>query len=177
MTVKQTDFITYYVNGARGNAAKAARFAGYSNAKVEGFRLKSNPTIWAEIQRQLKERILASEEVLERLTQHASASLEPFLYQSGDTTVIDLSTEQAKESIHLLKKVKCKKRTGGTDEEPWTEVETEIELHDPQAALVHLGRHHKLFTDKVEQSGTLSVSLLGTLTEAEIDARLSEQQH
>lgn len=31
--------------------------------------------------------------------------------------------------------------------------------------------------DKVEQSGTLSVSLLGTLTEAEIDARLSEQQH
>jgi hypothetical protein len=43
----------------------------------------------------------------------------------------------------------------GDDEDgtPVTEVDVELELYDAQAALVHIGRHHKLFTDKSELTG------------------------
>jgi hypothetical protein len=66
---------------------------------------------------------------------------------------VDLSTQEADEHFHLLKKLKRKDRSGGQGKDAWTETEIEFEIHDPQAALVHLGRHHKLFTDGVEVSG------------------------
>jgi phage terminase small subunit len=41
------------------------------------------------------------------------------------------------------------KKDGDEEENHWIEVE----LHDAQAALVHLGRHHKLFTERQEITG------------------------
>jgi hypothetical protein len=54
---------------------------------------------------------------------------------------LDLEKARRTGSIRLIKKMHFDKRTGNI---------TTVELHDAQAAAVHLGRKHKLFTDKVE---------------------------
>ena len=155
MTGKQRLFVEFYCGEARGNASEAARLAGYSDVAHDGYRLKKHKEVWAAIEAALKERTLSGEEVLERLTQHANASIAPFIYSRGDVVMIDLSREEAQEKLHLLKKVKTKRKTGGDFDKGtnWEEITTEIELHDPQAALVHLGRHHRLFIDRHEMSG------------------------
>lgn len=153
LTLKQRLFVNAYIGEARGNATKAAQIAGYKDPEQAGYENKKKQEIWQEIEDALRERTLQGKEVLERLTQHANASLEPFMYMSGDVAVIDLATEQAKQHLHLLKKVKCKRRSGGKPDDRWEEIETEIELHDPQTALVHLGRYHKLWVDRSEVGG------------------------
>lgn len=153
MTGKQQLFVTHYIGDARGNAAEAARLAGYADPKGDGYRTKNNAEVQAAIQAALQERTLSGDEVLERLTQHANGTMQHFIYVSGDTVTLDLGTPAAIANLHLLKKVKTKRRTGGKEEDRWEEIETEIELHDPQAALVHLGRFHKLFTDRQEVTG------------------------
>lgn len=148
LTPKQKAFADFYCGQSRGNATDAARRAGYADPEVSGWQNKQKVAVSGEITRILQSRTLGGEEVLERLTQHANGTLSHFIYTSGDVATLDLSTEDAQANLHLLKKVKTKRRTGGKDDEKWEEIETEIELHDPQAALVHLGRFHKLFTDK-----------------------------
>jgi phage terminase small subunit len=153
LTLKQRDFVEAYIGAARGNASEAARIAGYKAPGQQGYENLKKPEIRAEIEAQLSLRTLSANEVLAGLTEHSKASLKPFLYMQGDVAVIDLSTEEAESKLHLLKKVKTKRRSGGKPEDRWEEVETEIELHDPQSALVQLGRYHKLFTDKAELTG------------------------
>jgi hypothetical protein len=74
----------------------------------------------------------------------AQGDVSPFLDDGGD---INFTSDEAKSNIYLLKKARVKRGTTKSGE-PW--IEREIELHDPQAALVHIGRHWKLFTDKME---------------------------
>lgn len=137
------------------NASEAARRAGFKGKYLHtnASKLLQNTTVAAQIRRRITEIAMSADEVLLRLAQHARGDFSPFLREDG---AIDLMSEQAKAAIGLLKKVKVKERilfTKGNDE-PVKEIETEIELHDPQAALVHLGRHHKLFTDKMEMDDT-----------------------
>ncbi len=167
LTAKQRAFIDAYLGEARGNATKAAEIAGYRDPGQSGYENKKKLDIWREIERRLKERTLASSEVLDRLSEHANATLLPFLRQTGDSVAIDLSSEAARAHIHLLKKVKVKQRSGGKADQRWEEIETEVELHDPQAALVQLGRHHKLFTDRLETPDI-------TMTDEEKKKRLAE---
>lgn len=133
------------------NASEAARKAGYrGRPNTIGTRLLSNVVIAAEIQARLAELKLGSDEVLTRLGKQARGSLAPFIHQAGERVIIDLDTEEARENIDLIKKLKTKRRSGGRGDGSWTEYEVEIELHDPQAALVHIGRHHGLFKDIIE---------------------------
>lgn len=152
LTPRQRVFVEEYLRC--WNASEAARRAGYkTRANEAGRSAMSNPDIQAEIQRRITEISMSADEVLLRLAQHARGDFSPFLREDG---AIDLMSEKARAAIGLLKKVKVKERilfTKGNDE-PVKEIETEIELHDPQAALVHLGRHHKLFTDKMEMDDT-----------------------
>lgn len=150
MKAKKTDrqraFVEFYLQC--WNASEAARRAGYRNKpNVQGARLIANDSIRAEIERRLSEMCMSSDEVLARLTDHARGDFSPFLTEHGE---IDLMSDAAKQKLHLIKKVKTKKRVYGAGKNAVTEYETEIELHDPQAALVHLGRHYSLFTDKIK---------------------------
>jgi hypothetical protein len=52
--------------------------------------------------------------------------------------------------LHLIRKATSVKRTFKDES---TEHSVTIELHDSQAALALLGKHHKLFTEKVEHTG------------------------
>lgn len=153
LTPQQQVFAEEYLRLWDG--AKSARLAGYSakNAREQASRLLTKANIRAYIDRRIAEIAMSADEVLLRLAQHARGTFEPFLAADG---AIDLMSESAKANIGLLKKVKVKERIlypKGSDD-PIKEIETEIEIHDPQSALVHMGRHYKLFTDKMEVDDT-----------------------
>ncbi len=149
LTLKQQLFINAYVGEARGNATEAARIAGYDGNAVTlsavGYENLRKPQILDEVNRILESRTLTAPQVLDRLSEHANGTLKPFVYMSGDNAVIDLSTEDAQKYLHLLKRVKTKRRTGGKPDDRWEEVETDITLHDAQSALKTLGQYHRLW--------------------------------
>lgn len=152
-TDKQRVFVETYLQ--TWNASEAARRAGYrGRANQIGYRLLTNVDIRAAIERRLSELAMNADEVIARLAAMARGDLSPFVTEAG---TIDLTTEIARENMFLVKRIKTKERRGTNDKnEDWEEVYTEIELHDPQAALVHIGRHLKLFTDKFETDDGLS---------------------
>jgi phage terminase small subunit len=147
LTNKQRVFVEEYLR--TWNATQSALAAGYSarTARFIGAENLTKPIIAEAIQARLSELKLSADEVLVRLGRYARGSLRPFLQPSGE---IDLSTEEAQEHLDLLKRVKVKKRSGGSGDNAWTESEVDIEIVDPLTADVHIGRHHKLFTDKAE---------------------------
>ena len=149
LTGKQQAFVDAYIT-CGFNATEAARRAGYAgddNAlAVRGTENVRNIKIRAEIDRILAERLMSRDEVLARLAEHAGVTLDDFVDGYGD---IDLDRARERGKLHLVKKYT---RTESVSKFGNTEVRSQIELHDPQAALVQLGRYYKLFTDKIEYS-------------------------
>lgn len=168
---RQQAFINAYLGPAKWNATEAARIAGYTGTgdaiRVTASRLLTHPNISAHIKARLEEDAIPAAEVLARLSEQGRADFAPFLRGLG----IELDDEAA-QLTRLIKKVTIKRKTfkGVTEEE------INFELHDAQAALVHLGRHHKLFTDRTEHSGAVGVNMFGDLTEDEIDKRIAEAE-
>lgn len=138
LTNRQRAFIAHYVE--TWNATEAARRAGYSlkTAYSHGQRLLKNVEIRAEIDSKLDALAMTAAEVLARLKDQAGASMADFVSVDEDTGEAELDLAKATKAgkLHLLKKLSI------------TDKGITIELHDAQAALVHLGRHHGLFTDK-----------------------------
>lgn len=149
LTDKQRAFIEAYLT--HWNATRAALDAGYSakTARVIGPENLSKPAIQSAIQARLAELKMSADEVLTRLTDHARASVASFLRVSGDGEFhgFDLSEDQP---LHLIRRATSVKRRFKDES---TEHSVTIELHDAQSALALLGKHHKLFTDKVEHTG------------------------
>lgn len=152
MTNKQRLFIEAYLT--YWNATKAAIEAGYSpdTAYSIGSENLKKPEIAAAIQQAIDERAMSANEVLLRLASHARGTMEDFI--DPDSLTLDLRKAAESGQLHLIKKFKV---TTITKDDAQTDV-TEFELYDSQAALVHLGRHHKLFTDKMSLDGELTVN-------------------
>jgi len=146
---KRQLFIEHYLSDATGNATEAARLAGYASPRSEGHRLLHLPEMQALIGVRVAAVAMVANEVLERLADHARADFSDFLTigETG-TAIIDLKKAEAAGKLHLIRKVGTN-RYGNL----------EVELYDSQAALVQLGRHHKLFVDRVEslETGTVVV--------------------
>lgn len=142
--LKRQKFIEEYFK-CNMNGTQAAKNAGYSEATAysQANRLLKNVEIRAEIDRRLKAMQIGADEVLTRLSQHATGTLRYFVTPLGE---IDLTTPEAQAHFHLLKKVRRTEARNG-------DVTIEIEVHDPQAALVHVGKYHKLFVDRTEMTG------------------------
>lgn len=121
--------------------------SSYDAARANSSRLIANDNVQAEIQARLNELKVSADEVLVRLADQARGSMGDFLkfYDGVNTPFLDLQAAKEKGLLHLVKKLKYNK-----DGQP------EIELYDAQAALVQLGRHHKLFTDNAEMNITLA---------------------
>jgi len=140
-------FVTHYLAND-GNGTLAARLAGYpgdeAQLAVTASRLIRNVKVKLEIERRLGKSIASSDEVLERLTQHARGDLTDVLKPDGS---FDLRYARARGSSKLLKKLKVKR---SIDKDGTEHVDHEYEIHDPQAALEKLGRFHKLFADRTE---------------------------
>jgi hypothetical protein len=176
MTDKQRRFVNFYVGEANFNATEAARLAGYAHPNIQFAEVKAHPEVAAAIEAHMQQHTLSANEVLKRLSDHARGTLAHFVRfpdeDSEDPEVyFDLSSPQAKEYFHLLKKTKKERTSGGSEEHPWVTVKHEIEIHDPQAALRDLGRHYKLFTDRQETE--MDVSIYDGLTDEEIEQRIA----
>jgi phage terminase small subunit len=142
LKARQQAFVEHYIECL--NAAEAARRAGYSvkTARQQGSRLLSKVDIRQAVEARLAEIAMGPNEVLARLSEMASSSMEDFINADKlGVRVVDLRRAAQRGKLHLVKKVSE------------TQHGLAIELHDPQAALVQLGRYHKLFVDRQEHTG------------------------
>lgn len=155
LTDKQELFVKHYI--ATLNATEAARLAGYggdySTLKSIGYENLTKPYLRKAIDNHLKAKTMGADEVLARLDAHARIDMGDFLGEdSFSSNTVNLKQAKEKGLSHLIKKVK--QRVVTTDE---TQYETfEFELHDAQAALVHLGKAYGLFKQEIEHSGLIS---------------------
>lgn len=140
LTTKQRAFVEAYL-ACGFNATEAAKRAGYSEktAYSIGWENLRKPEIGAAIRQALAERAMPADEVLARLAEHARGSIGAFLStdDDGKPNGFSLSSERP---LHNVKKV-------SVTDKGWS-----FEMYDAQAALVHLGKHHGLFSDKLELS-------------------------
>lgn len=173
LTDQQALFVDEYLLDLNG--AGAARRAGYAehNARQQAHYLLTKPYIREAIEKRLAGLAMGKEEVLRRLAEQARGSLDPFIVEDisrPGRVRLDLSTDDAKLAIGTVKKVKIKTLFVGKGARQET---VEIELVDPQAALVHLGKAHGLFVEKHEVTGKDGAPLVPARTLLPV-ARLSD---
>jgi len=140
LTNKQRAFCEHYIQ--TWNGTEAARRAPYKGNDVTlasvAYENLRKPHIRQYIEERLRELTLTSDEILIRLSQQATSSVSDFIKVDAETDRFIIDKEKVKEEGHLIKKLR------------YTKYGLEIELYDSQAALVHLGRHHVLFSDKLQ---------------------------
>ena len=174
MTDKQRAWAFHYIQ--HWNATKAARQAGYADAECSGFENRQNPVISEFIESRIKQLAMSADEVLLRLADQARGSHADYWEfwhprdaewesadesEMGDDELDFRDRQRTKDELlkrlphlniermiadgkgHLIKKFKAE-----------AGMLTEVEFYDAQAALIALGRHHKLFTDKIEADVT-----------------------
>lgn len=173
LSAKQKVFISEYLFDF--NATRAAQRAGYGGDEntlaATGSRLIRIDKVSEAIRTRLQEKAMSANEVLNRLADQARGNMSDFVRfnENGDPT-FDLQTAKVSGKLQLARKLKTKTRSwseptfnitnGEIESREVTETSIEFELYDAQAALVHIGKHHKLFTEKVEMehSGSLGIS-------------------
>lgn len=184
LTDKQRLFIEEYLTC--WNATEAARRTHYANPNKRGPENVVKRGIREEIARRLAEKAMPADEVLARLSEHARIDADDFLFIGEEevtltSTVIsetvegeeprrvrtvlktetamrpivrlDLRRARERGKLHLIKEIKDGK-DGLT-----------VKLHDAQAALVHLGKHHGLFLERQELSGPGGTPLMPPIRE------------
>lgn len=145
LTPLQERFINEYLTDF--NATRAAERAGYDGNDVTlasvGYENLRKPQIAEVISKRLTEVAMSPDEVLMRLAEQARAEQSRYLTVRG----VDMESLIRDGKGHLVKSVKH------------TQYGDNIEFHDSQAALVHIGKHHKLFTDSVEHNGEVIIKV------------------
>jgi phage terminase small subunit len=157
LTAKQRAFIDFYF-ACGMNATQAAIKAGYSEdtARQMGSENLSKPDIKAELELRYKELTMPKDEILARLTDQARGDIGDIMDESGN---IDIKRARRLGKTGLIKKIKRSVSTytdeQGNGKESFTD---EIEFHDPQKALMMLGKFYVLFSDRVEHGGEVGLS-------------------
>lgn len=146
------------------NATKAAQRAGYSKkaARVQGHRLLTNAAIAAKIQAEMDKRAakleITGEKVLRELALMGFANMYDYMQVQPDGTArVDLS-KLTREQAAAIQEITVDDVGGGSGDGKREAVRrTRLKLLDKIRALEHIGRHLKLFPDKVEVSGELGL--------------------
>lgn len=131
--------------------AKTHPKATRESARRLASQLLTNIDVQEEIQRRLKEKQLSADEVLARLGDMARGDIADFV---GIESPSDMLNEEYRGKTHVIKKVKrnvtiTRTKDGGEIEHQYTE----LEMYSALDALEKAGRHHAIFTDKIEHSG------------------------
>lgn len=144
LTARRQAFVDEYLKC--WNASEAARVAGYAAPGVEGHRLLKNAEVSEEIQRRVSDRAMSADEVLVRLAEQARSDMSDFVsFVPGvKLPFLDLARAHEAGKFGLVKKLKYGK-----------DGEVEFELYDAQAALVQLGKVHKLFVERQDVNATI----------------------
>ena len=127
----------------------------YDVARTSASKEFAKPNIKSEIRYRLQEATMSPLEILKRYTDIARGSMKSFVRIADDGFVyFDLSQPEAQANMHLIKKMETKRerKIEGTGEnaEEWEGEWVKVELHDAPSALLQLGRHYSLFTDKTD---------------------------
>ena len=178
-TNKEKAFVFAYLGNAGFCAARAARMAGYKAksssvfASIGAENLRK-PHIQALIEEKMTELAMPAAEVLARLTAMGRASIDDVTTDDG--TWFDLQKARENGAIHMIKSFTVERGRKETtseiidhpsedesDDSVKEELETSIvyekvkfEMYDAKDALKELGKHHKLFTDKIDVSAGLN---------------------
>lgn len=144
-------------------ASKAARAAGYSvkSAKEIGHQVLNKPHVSAAISTLMEQSGMSVGECIGRMTAWARGTMDPFMNRRGE---LSLTTEEAVNNRHLLKKVR-QKTTVRTLQDGITEKETqiEVELHDAKDAVDKMlqlhGRYKQLPGDANQPKQLTSYTL------------------
>jgi len=146
LTGKQLAFVNFYLGEANFNATEAARLAGYKGSygslRVIGHENITKLNIKQAIAARMEQIAMPANEVLVRLSEQARGSIEDLLDVEGYFIRDDLKKAKERGKLNLIKKITFND-FGGVKS---------FELHDPQAALVHLGKHHRLFDRAGEET-------------------------
>lgn len=152
LTDKQRAFVNFYLGHAHFNATEAAKRSGYKGNRVTlasvGYENLRKPQIAKCIEAKLKELAMGPDEVLAHLTETARNEASRYVVVRYGQPAIDVAAMIKDGKQHLIK--------GITYTRSGTAV---VELYDAQSAQVHLGRHHALFTDKLEMEEPVLVKL------------------
>jgi phage terminase small subunit len=163
---KQAAFVREYLVDL--NATQAASRAGYSEktAHSQGQRLLKNAEVRKAInagKSRRAERVeVSADEVLRELMRLGFSDIANIFNPDGDLRAFRNIPEDTRRAISSIK-VKSHTEPGDEDTVVWT---TEFKLWDKPNSLGMLGKHLKLFTEKVELSGSLE-----TLTDEQLQAR------
>lgn len=183
LTPKQKKFVEAYLGEAHFNATRAAELAGYKGSRqtlgAVAYENLKKPQIKAEIDLCLSAMTMPANVVLTRLTEIADGKLADFYDDKGKFN-LELAKERGVD--HLLKKVKVKRtvreKTTTVDSDAKQKLEnvlgedeieilttdvqvvyeeTEFEIYSAHEALRDLGKHHKLFTEKIEAEQNINL--------------------
>lgn len=160
MTPKQQRFVDEYLIDL--NATQAAIRAGYSarTAHATGHENLSKPEIAAAIQAAMDERAkrteITADRVLQELAKIGFSDIRKLFTPGGNLLPVSDLDDEAAACLSSIE-ITTRKVRGGSDDE--VEEVSKVKLWDKRAALVDLGRHLKLFTDKVEHNGPNGAAL------------------
>ena len=149
LSAKHQQFVEEYLSCFNATRAYQAVYptVGRLTAASNGYRLlRENPEVAEYVQHRLSEAAMGADEVLMRLAEQARGNMGDFIRVTPDGSfTIDLTGAESTQKLGLIRKVtKTVRRFGDTEIE-----EATVDLYDSQAALVHLGKHLDLFSDKL----------------------------
>lgn len=157
LTPKQARFVDEYLVDL--NATQAATRAGYSakTAQPASSRLLSNVMVKQEIEKRqakLSEKaMVTAERVVMELAKIGFANMQDYMRAGpqGDP-YLDFSA-LTRDQAAALSEVTVEDFKDGRGEDARDVRRVKFKLHDKRAALVDLGKHLGIFTEKVEMSG------------------------
>lgn len=164
LTERQAAFARHLITGM--SATEAARKAGYSAtyADRQAKQLLENPQVAAYLDT-LRAKIetatiMTAQETLEELSKLGRANLlDYFRLTSDGDPVIDLSRITPDQAAALTE-IQVEDFLEGRGEDAREVRRVRIKMADKRAALETLGKYHKLFTDKQEHDGEITIRLL-----------------
>jgi hypothetical protein len=167
LTDRQAQFVALYLGECRMNAAEAARTMGYAQPAQEGWRMTHHPAVRAHIDAHLDAETMTAKEVLARLSRIGRGSMAAVADFNVTKEVTDRGRRRRVKkdwwpnfkravengSIDLIKKLSYDKNGNPA-----------VELYSATEALALIGKHHKLFTERVEHGGSVRLEdVLGSL--------------
>lgn len=165
---RQERFVAEYL--VDFNATRAAIRAGYSEngATVQASRLLGDANIQSAIndgrQRQQERIETTADDIARELANLAFGTLDEVAPWDEDGPHLIPSRSLPRDKRAMVASIKVKRerpwRGKGEDAEPWQVEYLEIKPWDKLKALELLGKRFGMFTDKVEQSGELQITVV-----------------
>lgn len=173
LTPKQVLFVAEYQIDT--NATKAAVRAGYSpkTAKSQGQRLLTNVDVKAAIDKKLEKREqrldITADRVLQELAKSGFANMLDYMTLTKDGEAFVDFSKLTRDQAAAIQEITVEEYVEGKGDDSRNVKRTKFKLMDKNGSLQMLGRHFKMFTDKVEHSGEIK-----TASDEELKRKLAE---